>query len=283
MRPGLLQRVSVVDLYLWGFRAVVILIVVLGTTGTIRAARYSTTNWIEFVIFGLAQGSIYALIALGYTMVYGILKMINFAHSEVHERGTPRTSSRPRSRLGFLNRNPLVALLVVDSLMVTSAVVALLLERIAIGRCGRARPCPSSQRSSAFFTHHLPRPVRTGFGVSGPRSSRLTIIGISILRAGGVIVAAALMMLLLCWVVMKTRQAWRCAPCRRQKEATHGNERGRGHRRTFRMGQRWPGSRGIRLGLHELHFAGFVPVSRRYGGRLGISNIQARWSAAWWG
>ena len=31
---------------------------------------------------GLAMGSIYALIALGYSMVYGIVKMINFAHSE---------------------------------------------------------------------------------------------------------------------------------------------------------------------------------------------------------
>ena len=32
---------------------------------------------------GLSLGSIYALIALGYTMVYGILKLINFAHGEV--------------------------------------------------------------------------------------------------------------------------------------------------------------------------------------------------------
>src|SRR5436190_11680174 len=36
---------------------------------------------------GLAVGSIYALIALGYTMVYGVLKFINFAHSEVFMMG----------------------------------------------------------------------------------------------------------------------------------------------------------------------------------------------------
>src|SRR5262245_34408461 len=35
------------------------------------------------LITGLAQGSMIALVALGYTMVYGILKLINFAHSEV--------------------------------------------------------------------------------------------------------------------------------------------------------------------------------------------------------
>ncbi len=35
------------------------------------------------VINGLQRGSIYALIALGYTMVYGVLQLINFAHGEV--------------------------------------------------------------------------------------------------------------------------------------------------------------------------------------------------------
>jgi branched-chain amino acid transport system permease protein len=37
---------------------------------------------------GLAQGAIYALVALGYTMVYGVLRLINFAHSEVFMVGT---------------------------------------------------------------------------------------------------------------------------------------------------------------------------------------------------
>jgi branched-chain amino acid transport system permease protein len=39
-------------------------------------------------VTGLAQGAIYALVALGYTMVYGVLKLINFAHSEVFLVGT---------------------------------------------------------------------------------------------------------------------------------------------------------------------------------------------------
>ena len=39
------------------------------------------------LLTGLAQGSMIALVALGYTMVYGILKLINFAHSEVFMMG----------------------------------------------------------------------------------------------------------------------------------------------------------------------------------------------------
>ena len=38
--------------------------------------------FLQALINGLNQGAIYALIALGYTMVYGILRMINFAHGD---------------------------------------------------------------------------------------------------------------------------------------------------------------------------------------------------------
>jgi branched-chain amino acid transport system permease protein len=44
-------------------------------------------NFIQHLINGVSLGSIYALIALGYTMVYGILQLINFAHSEVYMIG----------------------------------------------------------------------------------------------------------------------------------------------------------------------------------------------------
>ncbi|NTW58869.1 MAG: branched-chain amino acid ABC transporter permease, partial [Nitrospirae bacterium] len=39
------------------------------------------------IINGLALGAVYALLALGYTMVYGILQLINFAHGEVYMLG----------------------------------------------------------------------------------------------------------------------------------------------------------------------------------------------------
>src|SRR5262249_5740701 len=43
----------------------------------------TATGWTYLIVTGLTIGFIYALIALGYTMVYGVLQLINFAHSEV--------------------------------------------------------------------------------------------------------------------------------------------------------------------------------------------------------
>src|SRR4051812_21070744 len=45
------------------------------------------TEFLQQLINGLALGSIYALIALGYTMVYGVLRFINFAHGDVFMLG----------------------------------------------------------------------------------------------------------------------------------------------------------------------------------------------------
>ncbi|MDR1577949.1 MAG: branched-chain amino acid ABC transporter permease [Deltaproteobacteria bacterium] len=44
-------------------------------------------HFVEQIIFGLTVGSVYALIALGYTMVYGVMKLINFAHGELFALG----------------------------------------------------------------------------------------------------------------------------------------------------------------------------------------------------
>ncbi|HPU43013.1 MAG TPA: branched-chain amino acid ABC transporter permease, partial [Dictyoglomaceae bacterium] len=44
-------------------------------------------NILQQVLNGISLGSIYALIALGYTMVYGILKFINFAHGDIYMVG----------------------------------------------------------------------------------------------------------------------------------------------------------------------------------------------------
>ena len=40
-------------------------------------------TFVSYLSSGLALGSVYALIALGYTMVYGIAKMLNFAHGDI--------------------------------------------------------------------------------------------------------------------------------------------------------------------------------------------------------
>ncbi len=45
------------------------------------------TTFLQQLVNGLSLGSIYALIALGYTMVYGVLRLINFAHGDVYMVG----------------------------------------------------------------------------------------------------------------------------------------------------------------------------------------------------
>ncbi len=44
-------------------------------------------EFLQQLVNGLSQGSIYALIALGYTMVFGVLRFINFAHGDVYLLG----------------------------------------------------------------------------------------------------------------------------------------------------------------------------------------------------
>ena len=46
-------------------------------------------NFLSYLINGISLGSVYAIIALGYTMVYGIAKMLNFAHGAPEPAATP--------------------------------------------------------------------------------------------------------------------------------------------------------------------------------------------------
>ncbi len=92
-------------------------------------------NFFELTITGLALGSVYALIALGYTMVYGVLQLINFAHSEVFMYGTFAVvwtlyflGGTPGSSTGAVIGMLAVALVVA---MAVSGSIALLLERFA--------------------------------------------------------------------------------------------------------------------------------------------------------
>jgi branched-chain amino acid transport system permease protein len=84
---------------------------------------------------GITRGSIYALVALGYTMVYGVMKLINFAHSEVFMVGTWAVlgtytviGATAGAGTGMVIAATVLALLVA---MVASAGTALAVERIA--------------------------------------------------------------------------------------------------------------------------------------------------------
>jgi branched-chain amino acid transport system permease protein len=90
----------------------------------------------SFTVTGLSNGSIYALVALGYTLVYGVLRLINFAHSEVFMIGTLAALVALR-KFGAGNYGHaglvLVGVIAVAFLfaMGASAIMAVILERIA--------------------------------------------------------------------------------------------------------------------------------------------------------
>jgi branched-chain amino acid transport system permease protein len=78
------------QLLLWFFGAVL----VVGTAGwLIREAIESPSRFIEVTLIGFTNGSIYALVALGYTLVYGIIELINFAHGDNFMLGSFQTHS----------------------------------------------------------------------------------------------------------------------------------------------------------------------------------------------
>jgi branched-chain amino acid transport system permease protein len=110
------------------------------------------SEFFQQIINGLSLGSIYALIALGYTMVYGILKLINFAHGEVFMMGAYSgyfvatglgVERYQASGAGF----PLIlALVVLVVSMVASALLGVLIEGLAY------RPVRSAPRLTPLIT-----------------------------------------------------------------------------------------------------------------------------------
>lgn len=94
---------------------------------------------IQQIVNGVSLGSIYALIALGYTMVYGIIKLINFAHGEIYMVG---------AYIGFflttyLNFSFFPALILS---MIISSLLGVLIEKVAY------KPMRNSTRIAALIT-----------------------------------------------------------------------------------------------------------------------------------
>ncbi|RJQ65961.1 MAG: branched-chain amino acid ABC transporter permease [Desulfobacteraceae bacterium] len=108
---------------------------------------------------GLAVGSIYALIALGYTMVYGVLKLINFAHGDLFSIGaylglTLLTTFGLARHVGPLG----VVMLLVVMVMGLVAVVGAMLERVAyrpLRQAHRLSAVVSAMGASIFFQNAL--------------------------------------------------------------------------------------------------------------------------------
>ncbi|MGX4686364.1 branched-chain amino acid ABC transporter permease [Vagococcus sp. JNUCC 83] len=96
-------------------------------------------NVLQQLVNGLSLGSIYALLALGYTMVYGIIKLINFAHGEIYMIG---------AFIGYYVANNFgfgLVLTLVTS-MIICAILGMLIEFLAY------RPLRNSTRIAALIT-----------------------------------------------------------------------------------------------------------------------------------
>jgi branched-chain amino acid transport system permease protein len=128
---------------MWIIGAAILAVVVGGMIATLASVKYTRDDWINLTVYGIAQGGVYALIALGYTMVYGILRMINFAHGDVFMAGAyiGYFVATALDRTGFLESNLVLGLIIVTLVaMVSCLVIAVLIERIAYRPLRRSPP-----------------------------------------------------------------------------------------------------------------------------------------------
>jgi branched-chain amino acid transport system permease protein len=116
-------------------------------------------TFLQQLINGISQGSAYALIALGYTMVYGVLRLINFAHSDVYMFGAFMGYYLANNRWmkANLGTSPASAIVIMLGAMILSAGIGLLIERFAY------RP----NRSASPFT------LAFWFGILGAAAGQL--------------------------------------------------------------------------------------------------------------
>src|SRR5450631_277368 len=168
------------------------------------------TTFLQQLVNGLSLGSIYALIALGYTMVYGVLRLINFAHGDVYMVGAYAGYFLSR-KLQRSEPSLVSALLVMLGSMIACALLGILIERLAY------RPVRREARLTLLITAigvslFIENVAQLVFGpdpkffpslaphfdfiVAGVRltSEQITVIGVSFL-----------LMILLHFFILKTR------------------------------------------------------------------------------
>jgi branched-chain amino acid transport system permease protein len=168
------------------------------------------STFLQQLMNGLSLGSIYALIALGYTMVYGVLRLINFAHGDVYMVGAYVGYYLSR-RLQGKEPSLTAAFLVMVGSMIVCAVLGVIIERLAyrpVRRASRLSLLITAIGVSLFLenTGQLvfgPDPKffpslapHADFRLAGVRitSEQLTVIGVSFL-----------LMILLRFFIQKTR------------------------------------------------------------------------------
>jgi branched-chain amino acid transport system permease protein len=275
---------------MWLVGGAILALIISGSTATIAEGKYTSRHWFDFIIFGLAQGSIYALIAMGYTMVYGTLRMINFAHGEVFMSG-PYTAYFVAAAFyssGFLDRQPIISLIIVFLVsMATSTLIAVLLERIAyrpLRNAPRLIPLITAIGASFFLQYTFRGLYGSGFQAY-PTVKILEgqwLLGeFRILKFQAVvIVAAGLLMVALYSFVHRTRIGTAIRAVSEDKEISPlmGIDIDRMIVTTFIIGGMAAGAAGVLYALmfKQVHFfMGFIPGIKAFTAAVlgGIGNI----------
>ncbi|MCJ7584064.1 MAG: branched-chain amino acid ABC transporter permease [Anaerolineales bacterium] len=285
-----MQRITLTDIVVWAIGLAILVVVIWGSIATLETGKYSPRVWIDLTISGLALGGVYALIALGYTLVYGILKMINFAHSEVFMSGpfTATFAANALIGLGWWNKYPWLSLLIVTLVAAAvSTVIAILLERIAY------RPLRTAPRlvplitaiGASFFLQYTFRGLYGSGLKSFPEMKMLQgfwMIGdVRIFRTQAAAIAGAvLMMILLYGIVQWTKlgKAMRSVSEDKEIAALMGINVDKVIASTFAMGGAAAGVAGILFLLlfPVAHFfMGFIPSIKAFTAAVlgGIGNV----------
>ncbi|MBK7444431.1 MAG: branched-chain amino acid ABC transporter permease [Ignavibacteria bacterium] len=168
------------------------------------------SEFIQQLINGLSLGSIYALIALGYTMVYGILKFINFAHGEIFMLGAYSGFYLANS-MGVNSPSIPMALLIMLLAMIITACIGVIIEKLAY------KPLRNSSKLTVLITAigvslFLQYTGQLLFGAD-PKSFPTIIENVSFNVYGAtigsnqivVLVSSTLLMIALRVIVMKTK------------------------------------------------------------------------------
>jgi branched-chain amino acid transport system permease protein len=293
MLQRLRRQLSGTMVTMWLIGLTILAVVVIGTIRTLAAGNYTGADWLDLSIYGIAQGSIYALIALGYTLVYGILRMINFAHSEVFMSGPfiAYFVAVAVDNAGLMGDSTwIIGLLIVMLVaMIVSTTVAVLLERIAYRPLRRApRLVPLITAIGASFFLQYTFLGLFGSGIRGypeieALKGRMMIPGtnVPILKTQLLVIVAAFFMLAILYIfVQRTKMGKAMQAVSEDKDAAAlmGIDVDRVIVVTFVVGGALAGAAGIFYVLlfRQVHFfMGFFPGLKAFTAAVlgGIGNV----------
>ncbi|MFQ5948827.1 MAG: branched-chain amino acid ABC transporter permease, partial [Acidimicrobiia bacterium] len=292
---GIKFRFSFVDSFLWAVRIGAVIAIVVGIIGSvdksISGEGLTLSAWRDLVITGLSQGSMYGLIALGYSMVYGVLGFINFAHGEVFMSGAlvGFFVADELASVGLWDDNPVLAIGIVMLVsMATSTLVAVLVERIAYRPLrGAPRLIPLiTSIGMSFFLQYTFRGLFGGGIKSYPQApeslrGNWSIFGVEILKTKAiVIVVAAIAMVALYQFVERTKtgRAMRAVAEDKEIAGLMGINVDRTIVTTFAVGGAMAGIAGTLWSLlfrQVFFFTGFLPGIKAFTAAVlgGIGNM----------